>query len=273
MEHTAVDDRLSVSLVTTCGTSAERTKRLAARAGGDDLHLSLQRSSHGIVSQDGRSTAVRPGSVSVYATDEPYYLDYSWPKQQQLIVQVSRSSLGLPPDMIDAATRRLAVPAGVRTVATRNLFSYVAGLPGGDDDSREVGAVVRDLAQVMLRASFSDERMPRTSGGLRHFVKEFLRANATRPGIDMDQVARHHFISRRRLYQVFEQAEISPATFLRTERLRIAARMLAGARASGRTVEQIAYASGFEDLRTFTRAFRRAYGCTPSEWRAGTGGV
>jgi AraC-like DNA-binding protein len=272
MEHTAVDERLSVSLVTTCGTSAERTRRLAARAGGDDLHLSLQRSSVGTVSQNGRSARVRPGSVTVYATDQPYYLDYSRPEQQQLIVQVSRSSLGLTEGMVDAATHRLAVPDGLGAAATRGLFSYVAGLAESrNDDQREVGATIRDLAQVMLCASFEEKRMPRTAGGLRHTVKEFLRANATKPGIDMDHVARRHFVSRRRLYQVFEQAELSPAAFLRTERLAIAARMLEGAPLSGRTVEQIAYASGFEDLRTFTRAFRRAYGCTPREWRARAG--
>ncbi|MCF4120891.1 AraC family transcriptional regulator [Antribacter sp. KLBMP9083] len=283
MEHTALDERLSVSLVTTCGTSAERSPRLAARAATDDLHLSLQRSSTGRVVQDGRVTPVRPGSVTVYATDRPYYLDYSPPGQQQLIVQVSGSSLGLPARMIEAATARLAVPSGQRSSAAGSLFSYVAALAGAGGDPAgaaggergdgprpgEAADVARDLAQVMIRASFGGGPVvPRTAGGLRHTVQEFLRAHATTPGLDVEEVARCHFVSRRKLYQVFGEAGLAPAEFLRRERLRAAARLLRAGGPGARPVEQVAYACGFDDPTTFTRAFRRVYGCTPREWRA-----
>ncbi|MBE1878997.1 AraC family transcriptional regulator [Myceligenerans pegani] len=268
MEHTPLDDSLSVSLATSSGHCSERTERLAARAAGDDLHISLQRSSTGTVSQGGRSASVRPGSVVVYATDRPYYVDYSRPGQQQLLVQVSRSSLGLPERMVEAATDRLAVPGGQQEAAVHNLFSYVATLPDGAGPPL-VADVTRDLARVMVRTSFGDGPVvPRTSGGLRHTIREFLRAHATMPGLDIDHVARSHFVSRRRLYQVFEQVGLTPAAFLRSERLRVAARLLTDASVAARTVEQVAYASGFDDVGTFTRAFRREHGCTPREWRA-----
>ncbi|GAA5038718.1 helix-turn-helix domain-containing protein [Microbacterium fluvii] len=265
MEHVALDPRLSVSMVTTCGTSADRTERLADRANSDDIHLSLQRSSSGTVVADGQSASVRKGSVTVYATDRPYYLDYSRPDQQQLIVQVSRRSLGLPVEMIEDAMRRLALPDGWRAPAARNLFSYAAVTL---EDARESTAeTMRDLASVMIRSSFGEgSGVPRTSGGLRHAVQEYFRIHATRSGIDMDQIAREHFVSRRRLYQVFEEVGQSPATFLRTERLRRARRLLSDA--PDRTIEWIAYESGFRDLTTFTRAFRREHGCTPREWRS-----
>jgi AraC-like DNA-binding protein len=271
MEHTAIDDRLSVSLVTTCGTSAERTERLAARAESDDIHVSLQRSSSGTVSQCGRSASVRAGSVTVYATDRQYYLDYSRRDQQQLIVQVSRSSLPVPPSMIEAAMWRLTVPGGIDSVATRNLFSYAAARPAAPDSAarEETAETTRDLLSVMLRSSFGEGSMvPRTAAGLRHAVQQYLRTHATTRGIDMDQVARAHFVSRRRLYQVFEQAGLTPARFLRTERLRAATELLSSRGIEPRTIEQIAYATGFDDLRTFERAFRRSYDCSPSQWRA-----
>lgn len=268
MEHVGLDERISVSLVTTCGTSADRTARLAHRAESDDVHLSLQRSSTGIVTAGGGSASVRPGAVTVYATDRPYYLDYSWTDQQQLIVQVSRSSLGLPASMLEDAMHRLSLPEGVRQPAARNLFSYAAALPGDKvaDKARTAG-VLRDLAAVMIRSSFGEgSGVPRTSGGLRHAVQEYLRRHAARPGLDMDEVARAHFVSRRRLYQVFEEDGASPAMFLRTERLRVAERLLC--EEPFRTIEWIAYEAGFRDLTTFTRAFRRQFGCTPREWRA-----
>lgn len=265
MEHTGLDGWTSVSLVTTSGTSADRTERLALRAESDDVHLSLQRASKGLVVAGGGSSEVRAGSVTIYATDRPYYLDYSPSDQQQLIVQVSRTSLGLPTAMIEGAMERLSVPEGWGATATRNLFSYVDALPDGG--GAEVAEAVRDLAAVMIRSSYGEgSGVPRTARGLRHAVQEYLRANATVPGLDMDTVARLHFVSRRRLYQVFEAVGLSPAAELRAHRLRVAERLLRVA--PERTIEQVAYASGFGDSTTFTRAFRRARGCSPREWRS-----
>jgi AraC-like DNA-binding protein len=37
----------------------------------------------------------------------------------------------------------------------------------------------------------------------------------------------------------------------------------------GTSIADIAFEFGFSDVTTFTRAFRRYVGCTPSEWRFG----
>lgn len=266
MEHKAFDDRASVSLVTTSGTSAERTEQLATNsAARDDIHISLQRSSRGNVSGNGRTASVRPGVVSIYATDRHYYLDYSPPEQQQLIVQVSRSSLGLPVTMIEDAMWRLAVPQGWRSRAVHTMFSYATDPQ--EADQHTAATTLRDLASTMIRSSFEGGSVvPRTPAGLRYAVQEYLREHATQPGLDMDAVARNHFVSRRRLYQVFEEVGFSPATFLRNERLRVAERLLRAS--SDTTIEWIAYESGFRDVTTFARAFRRVYDCTPREWRS-----
>jgi AraC-like DNA-binding protein len=53
-----------------------------------------------------------------------------------------------------------------------------------------------------------------------------------------------------------------------TERLARAHRMLTSPRHAGETISVIAFAVGFADLSHFNRAFRRRYGCTPSDVRA-----
>lgn len=269
MEHTPLDARLSVSLVTTSGTSAERTERLATgSAAADDVHISLQRSSRGTVAGDGSATSVRPGSVSIYATDRPYYLDYSPSGQQQLIVQVSRRSLGLPPRMLEDAMHRLAVPGGARQPAVRGLFSYVSSLPEGVSPD-DVADVTRDLAASMIRTSFgAGSATPRTSSGLRHITQQYLREHATVRGLTIDEVAGRLFVSRRRLYQAFEKRGTTPAAFLRAERLRRASAMLTDPAHRRTSIEQVAYDCGFDDPTTFSRAFRRSFGRTPREWRS-----
>jgi AraC-like DNA-binding protein len=44
--------------------------------------------------------------------------------------------------------------------------------------------------------------------------------------------------------------------------------MLTDARSAGLTITGIAFSAGFSDLSHFNRAFRRAYGATPSDVRA-----
>ncbi|QTX03589.1 AraC family transcriptional regulator [Agromyces archimandritae] len=269
MAHLQLDDRLAIASVTTAGTSAERTARTASHADSDDLHLSLQVNSTGIVSQNERRVRVSPGSVTTYATDEAYHLDYSAPAQRQLIVQVSRSSLGIPNRLIDDSCRRLLVPSNA---STRTLFTYASALQDraplatatGLD---ELAETTRDLAATMIRSSFTASGvMPQTSAGLLATIEDHLRHHATDAGLSLEAVAHRHYISRRKLYLLFERVGTTPADYLRRHRLGLARTLLA---AGSIPVGEVAFRAGFSDPTTFARAFRREYGCTPREFRGG----
>lgn len=269
MEHTRLDEGISVALATSSGHSSTRTARLARGAARDDLHLSLQRSSTGTVSSGSRTVAVRPGSVSVYRVDAPYLVDYSAPHQQQMLVQVSRSSMRLPSRMLDAAADRIALPRMQDSPAARVLFSYATARPDAEGPA-EMATVVRDLAAVMIHSAFTSAPVtPHTTAGLRHTVRLHLRDQARDRELTMDDVAGRHGVSRRRLYQAFENSGASPAAYLRSVRLGLAVEMLSAERPPPGGITAIAYACGFNDPLTFSRAFRRAHGVTPREWRAG----
>lgn len=258
---------VSVSKVNTDGLSAERSRRLGLGSSADDLHISLQLSSTGIVSQDGHSAVVRPRSITTYATDRPYHLDYSAPSQNQLIIQISRRMLGVPEEMVAAARRRLRVSP---SISSRLLFDFVSDLhqtapPTGESRS----AVTADLTAAMLRTSFASHRvLPTTRTGLLLAIEDHMRANLTRK-MDIEAVAAAFFISRRSLYQLFELRSVSPADYLRRLRLSAAADSLRAG--DPQLISDIAYCAGFTDTTTFTRAFRRAYGMTPTEFRHAQG--
>lgn len=268
MDHLMLDPAVSVSVVTTDGTTADRTPRLAARAESDDLHLSLQRSSRGTITQNGRTVRIRPGSVSVYATDAPHYLDYTAPAQQQLIVQVSSTALGLPAAMITDATSRIRTPVAEEA---RVLYGYTARVlerAEGENlaHASEVAAITKDLAATMIHASFTSGRVvPKTPGGLLVTIRDFIMAHVQT--VRIDDITSEFFISRRTLYNLFAGSGTTPGEFLRSSRLARAAARLSDATWCAWTISEIAAECGFADATTFTRAFRREYGCTPSEWR------
>lgn len=61
----------------------------------------------------------------------------------------------------------------------------------------------------------------------------------------------------------------APGRWVRTARLEEAARLLGDPSAR---VTDVCFASGFSDLSSFSRAFRRAYHVSPKQWQAGRGG-
>lgn len=268
MQHVSFGSSLSISLLATDGTRVHRSARLAARAESDDLHMSFQLASTGRVTQGGRSVPVRPGSLTVYATDAPYEQDYSRHGQRQLIVQISRKSMRLPGRMVDEACQRMSVPT---LTAARVFHTFVARLvEARTDDPATVGATAADLASSMLQSSFSTGPvMPRTGPGLLETVRDHVRHNFTAPDLTVDSLAAQHFISRRRLYQLFDDVGESPSECIRSHRLEYAAGLLGDVGSpGGQVVGDVAQLSGFSDAATFARAFRRKYGMNPSEFRA-----
>jgi AraC-like DNA-binding protein len=67
--------------------------------------------------------------------------------------------------------------------------------------------------------------------------------------------------------KLFEQAGSSFSTFVLTERVVKARRMLIDRRYAHLNIAQIAHESGFGDISYFNRAFRRHFGATPSDVR------
>jgi AraC-like DNA-binding protein len=93
-------------------------------------------------------------------------------------------------------------------------------------------------------------------------MRQFVADNLTDPSLDPARVASAHHVSLRLLQVLFADQGCSPARYIRDARLARARAMLR----DGEAVARAGRLSGFADPGTFTRAFRRRYGCTPSEF-------
>lgn len=259
IEFERFDDALMVSHVTTDGLAVDRTARQASHANSDDIHLTFTLGGPGVIRQDGHGLRVAAGSVSTYATDRRYELDYTAPGQRQVLVQVSKRALGIPVALVEESCARLRVEAPVAAAVLRETLDETRGA-----GTPEVGATVRDLAGTMIRSSLSGTRvMPATRGGMLATVRSFMRGRLHDPELDVAAIAEQHYVSRRFLYELFAPSEETPGEHLRRLRLDRAAELLRGGGAIGRIAESV----GFTDPTTFTRAFSRAFGMLPSEYR------
>lgn len=267
LEYLQLAGGISIARTDTDGLRVERNEKLAADSPNSELHLSLQLSSEGRVETPGHAATVKPGQVATYAAYGPYRLDYSRADQRQLIVQLPFDQLDVPERLIELACERLILPDNP---LIRVLFRFVAGLLPGAEDPRDSESsdspAVRDLAAAMIRSAEAGQRvMPGSSRGLYLVVRDFVHENFRSPALTVETLAMQHFLSRRRLYQLFEDYEQSPAEEIRELRLRNAERLLVSQ--PELSIAEIGGRSGFLDPTTFARAFQRRSGCTPSEFR------
>lgn len=92
-----------------------------------------------------------------------------------------------------------------------------------------------------------------------------VRQNMASPEFGPEQLARLMAMSRSKLYRFFESTG-GVAHFINRERLREAHRRLASPR-DALSIHVIGNEVGFMDHSTFSRAFRREFGCSPTEAR------
>jgi AraC-like DNA-binding protein len=168
----------------------------------------------------------------------------------------------------DRGLRAVANPAVallsgyLRTVAEGGLLA----------DPSLAGPIVEHAATlVALAAGASSVDAPGVERGVRAArllaIKTDIETNLTDPRLDVAALAAHQGVSPRYVHKLFEAEDTTCAGYVLRRRLLRAHRLLVDPRTARRTISAIAFDVGFGDLSSFNRAFRRAYGATPTDVR------
>ena len=146
------------------------------------------------------------------------------------------------------------------------LFEVADELTAGQ--RLDAGRAAIELLAMVLR-----DVTPSVPGGdgpddvLLEMMRMHVREHLADPHLRVEELARRHHVSVRRVYSLFERIGTTPGAYLREQRLLAAQTMLSDPRCSQFGMSSIAAAVGIHDLSTFERAFRRQYGTTPTGWR------
>jgi AraC-like DNA-binding protein len=167
----------------------------------------------------------------------------------------------------DLAPEALARGAGL----SRLMAAMFNALSGPLDDVADPAADIEHIARLCLIArgrlsSGLPESRAAIRTGVLHAARAILVRDLQRPDLAPAAVAAELAISLRQLHLVFEPTGRSFARTLAAIRVKQARRLLETM--PTRPVADIAYACGFDSIATFYRAFRSAYGTTPSDMRA-----
>lgn len=229
------------------------------------ISLMVQRAGVTQVSQGGRSCRVEEGDLCLLDEAHGFSL-LSDVKGEIVFLRMPRETvLGRFPQL----ERQCAQPMEGSHAGAQILGDMLARIQADGPllNDLQRAALMSAVIQLLGVAEPVGEEPDKHSWRVRRAL-DFIEMNRSVSGLGADDVARDQFISRRRLDQLMLQSVgQSIAAHLWARRLQQAATDLRDPAHAGQAVAQIAFANGFEDAGHFTRAFRKAYGLTPSAWR------
>ncbi len=205
----------------------------------------------------------RPLELGFCPPDGPYHL---------LGVEVPRTMLSVPPGAVDGLVG-VPIPArdGVGLLLT-TLLTRLTGDHGSyrPADGPRLGSVLLDLVSAVVAHALDGESLaPHETGrqAMSNRIHAFIQEHLQDPCLSPQTVADAHHISTRYLHRLFQTHDTTVARWIRRQRLERARRDLTDPSLLSIPIHRIAARWGFPHAADFTRAFRTAYGLTPTDYR------
>lgn len=251
--------------------SVVRESRHIRRAEQDLIQINFQLEGTGIVAQDNREAATRPGEIVVYDSSRPYEMHFDGPFRQL--------SVDFPRDMLNARFGRAetftARTFSGREGAGRFLYSYVKALVRqAAEDDLLIASRLQDHLVDLLVTAFSGMAQDGTGSGsvnrtmTLYRVKTWLNEHLRDPALSPTTVAQAQGLSLRYLYDLFEDEDMTVWRYIQQTRLDRCRADIENAALFGRSLSEIGFSWGFNDPAHFSRAFRGRFAMTPRECRA-----
>ncbi|MFF4009676.1 helix-turn-helix domain-containing protein [Streptomyces sp. NPDC001717] len=169
-------------------------------------------------------------------------------------------------------TRRISGDTGMGAILAEFMTSLETHASEcGPAERSRLGRVAVDLLGAVLaeRGDTRDTPPAETRGRIpMERIDSFIDHNLGDPGLTPQLIADRHHISVRLLHRMFQDRQDTVAASIRRRRLERCHTDLVRPELLGRPIGAIATRWGFGNPAVFSRAFREAYGISPSERRA-----
>lgn len=242
-----------------------RTPRMLRRDGLDHFLIQLYRSGGYRGEADGRPVTLAAGEISIIDLSKPLDTHASVSDTVSLVAPRHLLDSLLPGDYLHGLVLR-GTAAAIYGDHLLALQHRLPTLPRCD-----APIVVRAMAELLATLVRSGRCGNDTRNSRQEFAltraKRYIEHQLHRSWLTPEEIRAAAAVSRAGLYRLFE-ASGGVAHYVLTRRLERCRQALEDPR-NRRLISEIAYAHGFASESHFSRAFRRRYGRTPGEVRAG----
>jgi AraC-like DNA-binding protein len=246
----------------------DRTQKDISKESTDHYLMWLQLRGHTLLTQ--ANDAIEFGRNDIVIADgrRPYHaalFDDGQFRRQAIAV--------LPRSLIEARVpwlrRRPLLKLASNSVYVDLTRRHMLQLTADDLTESEMALLTENLCNLLALLDHPDIPLNRVHPELQfEALLDFCRRNLHDPTLSPDFVAAQFGISTRTLHLRFEKQQQTFGRWLLDARLDASCNALRNPRQQTRSISEIAYSCGFNDLSHFNRSFRARFGVSPSEWRA-----
>ncbi|MFI0790720.1 helix-turn-helix domain-containing protein [Streptomyces lydicus] len=226
----------------------------------------------------GTSTGVWRHREAMYKASDVFITSTSLPSEVRStgimtsVVEVPKSRLPFPRDIVN---RIVGAPMSAQEGMGALLAQFLTGLtadtaPYQRADGPRLGVVLADMVAGLFAhiLDAGDSLPPEThKRTLTLRIKAFIQEHLYDPHLTPAAIAAAHHISTSYLHRLFRDEDATVAAWIRHRRLEAARRDLTDPALHATPVHVIATRWGFPRATDFSRAFRTAYGTTPTDHR------
>lgn len=244
-------------------------KQVMLAADGDSIGLVISRDKGFRLSQRSRDASLREGDACLILSDEPGMV-------------TGRGHLGLlfPRTSLIERVKNIAdfaaIPIPREAESLRLLVSYLNALPEKLtlDSPKLRRAVVEHIYDLVTCAicpdrTIDENSLSATAAARLEIALGYIANHFDMPNLTIAAVARDQDISPRYLQRLIETTGSTFSERIQELRLQFACELLTSDNQRRERISDIALRVGFSDIAHFNRSFRRRFGDTPRNIRAG----
>lgn len=247
-----------------------RSRRLVATEGLDHYLIQVYRRGicEGVYGEV--QNRVRPGDIKVIDLARPFHsLNSGFNNITLTIPRSALAPLLAHPDRMHGRVLPHEDPMA------RVIGRHIQALSDTAADMDPVQAAGIASATVRLvaaclgpNARSCEEVAPQKAAAVGQAIRHFIEQNLASPELTPDALARRFNVSRAQLYRLFA-VEGGVAAYVRARRLERCFQIMSSPAGATRPIGETGLRFGFGSEAHFSRVFRRTFGITPSEVRAG----
>lgn len=264
----------SVADLVLCRISSDVSHRvvLTDRAAGQDdrafVKAVLQTEGSSVLSQNGRTTALRAGEWSVYDFEQTYSVTIPQRTEMCILLIPRDQVLTGDFDLGSLALRRFSGRRGLGKLIWSLALATFDQIPEIQDrSSRDVADILSQMVRLAL-IDFSDARPSADSKeALRERVKLYIARHLGDPDLSITKLASVARCSKRYLHMLFQPEKMSISDYILRLRLERCREDLLNPACAYRSITDIAYSWGFNNSNHFSRCFKEAFGVSPRHLR------
>tara|TARA_R110000787_G_scaffold13918_51_gene43407 strand:+ start:1734 stop:2732 length:999 start_codon:yes stop_codon:yes gene_type:complete len=257
------------ALTTICADASEviRTRHLAEATEEGFIKLMWQMSGKLQIEQDERQCSLAPGQAAVLDTARPYRISLSEGAHFAVLMLPHDSCPGWQRISQKICGARIGQTPSIR--AALGALMALSGTPSSSDAvcNETVIQAVQQMLSSSLHHTASELGIDTNANPKLERAQRHIEQNIGNPGLDANDLASALCMSRRSLYLMFKQYQITPGKMIHDIRLEQIRQVLEQEEHRHRKITDIALDAGFGDYATFSRLFKKRFGVTPSEYR------